>query len=147
MRALRAFTIVVLGLGLIAAACGGGGGSSETPAQAKAKITANWEKFFDPKVPLASKANIVENYDTLKPILETQTTSPQAQQIKAKVTDVTLSGSSSAKVTYDIISTQNNTPLLPGAAGEAIKQGSDWKVTVKTFCSLIKLADQNAKCP
>jgi hypothetical protein len=147
MRALRAFTIVVLGLGLLAAACGGGGGSSETPAQSKAKITAAWEKFFDPSVPLASKANIVEDYNTLKPILEAQIKNPQAQQIKAKVTDVTLSGETSAKVTYDIISTQNNTALLPGAAGEAIKQDGNWKVTVKTFCSLIKLADQNAKCP
>jgi hypothetical protein len=147
MRALRAFTVVVLGLGLFAAACGGGGGSSETPAQAKAKITTAWEQFFDPKIPVSQKTNIVENYNTLKPILETQTTSPQAQQIKAKVTDITLSSSTSAKVTYDIISTQNNTALLPGAAGEAIKQGGNWKVTVKTFCSLIKLADQNAKCP
>jgi hypothetical protein len=98
-------------------------------------------------VPLASKSDIVEDYSTLKPILEAQTNNPQAQQIKAKVTDITLSGATSAKVTYDIISTQNDTPLLPGAAGEAIKQGGNWKVTVKTFCSLIKLADQNAKCP
>jgi hypothetical protein len=146
MRALRAFTIVVLSLGLLAAACGGGG-NSESPAQAKVKITAAWEKFFDPKVPVVQKTNIIENYNALKPILETQTTSPQAQSIKAVVKDITLEGNGKAKVTYDIVSTQNNTPLLPGASGEAIKQGSDWKVSQFTFCQLIKLADQNAKCP
>jgi hypothetical protein len=146
MRALRAFTIVVLSLGLLAAACGGGG-SSESPAQAKAKITAAWEKFFDPKIPVAQKTNIVENYNGLKPILETQTTNPQAAQIKAAVKDITLEGNGKAKVSYDIVSTQNGTALLPGASGEAIKQGSDWKVSQFTFCQLIKLGDQNAKCP
>ena len=145
MRALRAFTVVVLGLGLVAAACGGGG-SSETPAQAKAKITANWQTFFDPSVPLTAKKNIVQNYNGLLPILQTQTTSPQAQSIKAAVTDVTLQGKQ-ATVKYDIVNSKDNTKLLAGASGLAVKVGDNWQVSQQTFCQLIKLADQNAKCP
>jgi len=59
-------------------------GSSETPAQAQAKITAAWQQFFDPSIPVTAKKNIVENYNALVPILQTQTTNPQAQSIKAK---------------------------------------------------------------
>jgi len=146
MRALRAFTIVVLSLGFVAAACGSGG-SSESPAQAKAKITANWEKFFDPSIPMDQKKNIVENYNALLPILQAQTNNPQAQSIKAKVSDVTLSGDKAATVKYDIVNSKDGTPLLPGASGTAVKTGENWQVSQQTFCQLIKLADQNAKCP
>ena len=146
MRALRAFTVVVLGLGLIAAACGSGG-SSESPAQAKAKITTAWQNFFDPAIPLAQKKNIVENYNGLLPILQAQTNNPQAQSIKAKVDDVTLQGTKQAQVRYDIISTKDGTALLPNASGLAVKVGDNWVVSQQTFCQLIKIGDQNAKCP
>ena len=146
MRALRAFTVVVLGLGLIAAACGSGG-SSESPAQAKAKITTAWQNFFDPAVPLPQKKNIVENYNGLLPILQQQQSNPQAQGIKTKVDDVTLQGDKQAQVRYDIVNSKDNTPLLPNASGLAIKVGNNWVVSQQTFCQLIKLADQNAKCP
>ena|SRR5438270_9105910 len=145
MRALRAFTVVVLGLGLIAAACGSGG-SSESPAQAKAKITANWQRFFDPSVPVAQKTDIIENYNGLKPILDAQSNSPQAKSIKAAVKDVTLQGSGSAKVDYDILNAQTGDSLLH-SSGVAVKQSGTWKVSQQTFCALIKLSDQNAKCP
>jgi len=146
MRALRAFTIVVLSLGFIAAACGSGG-SSESPAQAKAKITANWEKFFDPAIPVEQKKDIVENYNALLPTLKAQSSNPQAQSIKAKVSDVTLSGDKAATVKYDIVNSKDGTPLLPGASGTAVKNGDNWQVSQQTFCQLVKLADQNAKCP
>jgi hypothetical protein len=145
MRALRAFMVAVVCLGFVAAACGSGS-ESESPAQAKAKITAAWEKFFDPSVPVAQKTNIVENYNSLKPILEAQSNSPQAKNIKAKVKDVTLQSGGQAKVDYDILNAQTGDSLL-ASSGAAIKQGSDWKVSQQTFCSLVKLGDQNAKCP
>jgi ABC-type glycerol-3-phosphate transport system substrate-binding protein len=146
MRALRAFTIAVLGLGLIAAACGGGG-SSESPAQAKVKITAAWEKFFDPAVPPEQKQDIVQDFNALLPTLKTQTTNPQASAIKAKVSDITLNGDKAATVRYDIVNSKDGTPLLPNASGQAIKEGDNWKVSEQTFCQLVKLSDQNAKCP
>ena len=146
MRALRAFTVAVLGLGLVAAACGSSG-SSESPAQAKAKITTAWQNFFDPAVPLAQKKNIVENYNALLPILQAQQNNPQAQGIKAKVDDVTLQGTKQAQVRYDIVNSKDGTPLLPNASGLAVKTGDNWQVSQQTFCQLIKLANQNAPCP
>jgi len=148
MRALRAFTIAVLSLGLIAAACGGGGGDKkQTPAEAKAEITKVWETFFNPAIPTEEKKDIVENYAALKPILDEQKNNPQAQQIKAAVKDVTLNGETSATVGHDIVSTQTNEPLLPNASGQAVRIDSKWKVSQQTFCSLIKLQDPNKACP
>jgi hypothetical protein len=148
MRALRAFTVVVLATGFIAAACGGGGGSaSQTPAQAKAEITTAWQKAFDPSVPVDQKKDIFQDYNTLLPTLQTQTTNPQAAGIKAAVKDVTLQGDSSAQVTYDIVNAKDGTPLLPNASGQAVKEAGKWKVSEQTFCSLIKLSDPNVKCP
>jgi hypothetical protein len=147
MRALRAFTVAVLSLGLIAAACGGDEEAKQTPAEAKAEITKVWETFFNPAIPVEQKADIVENYEALKPILDEQKGNPQAQQIKAAVKDVTLSGDTSATVTYDIVSTQTNEPLLPNASGQAVRQDEKWKVSQQTFCSLIKLQDPNKACP
>src|SRR3954452_5095243 len=147
MRALRAFMIAVLSLGLIAAACGSGGDKKQSPTEAKAEITKVWQDFFNPAIPLEQKKDMVENYEQLKPILEEQKTNPQAQQIKTAVKDVTLQGDSNATVAYDIVSTQTNEPLLPNASGQAVRQDGKWKVTQQTFCSLIKLADANKKCP
>ena len=130
MRALRAFTVAVLALGLIAAACGSGGGS-ESPAQAKAKITTAWQNFFDPAVPLAQKKNLVENYNALLPILQQQQNNPAAQGIKAKVS-------------YDIANAQTGEALLPNASGDAVKQDGKWKVSQFTFCQLLALG--GGKC-
>ena len=146
MRALRAFTVVVLATGFIAAACGSGG-SSQSPAQAKAEITAAWQKFFDPAVPVEQKKDIIENYNALLPTLKSQTTNPQASSIKAKVSDVTLSGDKQATVKYDIVNAKDETPLLPNASGTAVKVNGHWAVSEQTFCQLVKLGDQNAKCP
>ena len=136
MRALRALMVVVVCLGFVAAACGSGG-SSESPAQAKAKITTAWTRFFDPAVPVAQKTDVIENYTGLKPILEAQSKSPQAQSIKAKVQDVTLQGSDKATVRYDIVNSQSNEALLANASGQAVKVKDKWMVSQATFCSLV----------
>ena len=147
MRALRAFTVAVLGLGLIAAACGSGG-SSQSPAQAKAEIKANWEKFFDPSQPVSEKPILIQNGSAMQQILQTSATNPLAKNIKTVVTDVTLSGNDQAIVTYNILNAQTNDTLLPpGSKGQAIKQDGKWKVSQATFCGLIHAGDANAKCP
>jgi hypothetical protein len=145
MRALRAFTIVVLGLGLLAAACGGSGTKKDTPAQSKAKITAAWEKFFDPAIPLDQKTNLLENYDKLKATAEEQSKNPIAAGLKAKVSDISLSSDTAAKVTYDLLNTKTNEALLKGSIGNAVKVGENWEVSQTTFCGLVGAG--GGKCP
>jgi hypothetical protein len=150
MRALRAFTVVVLALGLTAAACGSGGSSSgsQSPAKAKDEVKANWERFFDPSIPVSEKPILIENGSQMQAVLQTQSTNPLASSIKTVVTDVTLQGDNQAVVTYNILSKQTSQTLLPpGSKGQAVKQDGHWKVSQITFCGLVHAGDQNAKCP
>ncbi len=144
MRALRAFTVVVLGLGFVAAACGSGG-SSESPARAKSKITAAYADFFNPSKPLSQKTALIENGNTIAPCLQTQATNPQLEQLGgAQVVDITLQGSDRAALKFNLIGPAQGTappPTLTPAPfnGSAIKQNGSWKVTQQTFNSLLSL--------
>ena len=133
MRTLRSLLVVVVGLGLLAAACGSGG---ETKAQATAKITANWESFFDPAIPLSKKPALLENGTKLKSVLDAQSQNPIAKSLKAKVTKVVVNGNSAA-VTYNLNNTANGQTLLNGSQGTAVKQGGTWLVSQSTFCGLV----------
>ena len=144
MRALRAFTVVILGLGLIAAACGGGG-SSESPAQAKAKITTAYADFFNPSKPLSEKTALIENGSTILPCLQTQSTNPQLKQLGgAQVVDITLQGGGKANLKFNLVGpAQGTSPpatLTPAPFnGTAVQQNGTWKVTQQTFNSLLTL--------
>jgi len=150
MRALRAFTVVVLGLGLVAAACGGGGGSSESPAQAKDKITAAYADFFNPSKPLSEKTALLESGNTIASCLQTQNTNPQLKSLGgAQVVDVTLQGSGKANLTFNLVGPTQGTgpaPTLTPAPfnGTAVKQNGTWKVTLQTFNYLLGLG--GTKC-
>ena len=73
MRALRAFFVVVIGLALLAAACGSGG---ESKAETQAKVTANWEKFFDPATATSQKVALLQNASKLKAIVDAEANNP-----------------------------------------------------------------------
>ncbi|MBV8161562.1 MAG: hypothetical protein JO265_11625 [Acidimicrobiia bacterium] len=141
MRALRAFTIAVLGLGLVATACGGGS-SSETPAQAKTKITTAYTDFFNPSAPFSQKNGLIENGPTMAACLQTQATNPLLKQLGgAQVVDITLQGNGQAAVKFNLVGPGSPPSTLTPApfAGTAIKQNGTWKVTDQTFNMLLGL--------
>ncbi|WP_190089756.1 hypothetical protein [Streptomyces melanogenes] len=147
-----------------AAACSDSGGGSEKspsptatapaespsadrpadPAAAKAQIEKNWTTFFDPKASTDAKVKVLENGDTLRPLLAAFGNDKNAAQSSAKVTDVTFSSATQAAVTYDLLVGGN--PALPGAKGTAVFQDQTWKVSVKTLCALVQLSG-NAAAP
>ena len=103
-----------------------------------AKMVAdNWTAFFDPKTPGATKVTLVQDGSTtLAPVLAAQATNPQAKLTSAKVTAVTVSGSTAA-VTWDLL--LSGTPVLNGQKGTAVLEGGTWKVSKASFCGLLKL--------
>jgi hypothetical protein len=137
MRMVRMLLAAVVGVALLGAACGSSG---ESTATTKAKITTNWEAFFNPDTPTAKRLSLLENGDTakIKAVAQAQESNPQAKATKAKVKSITINGDK-ANVTYDLVSTQNGTPLLPNAQGNAVKVSGTWKVSQQTFCALIAL--------
>jgi hypothetical protein len=142
MRALRAFTVVVLALGLTAAACGGGGGGSESPAQAQTKIKSAYANFFDPSKPLSEKTALIENGNTLQACLQTQSTNPQIKTLGgAQVVDITLQGNGKAVLKFNLLSAGSPPSTVTPAPfpGSAVKQNGSWKVTLQTFNYLLGL--------
>ena len=150
----------MLALGL--AACGDDGGGNEStppapsvetttaqptpttpgdPAAAEKQIRTNWQKFFDPAVPLKDKAALLENGDKLGPLLERFSNDPRGGQVQAVVGKVEFTSPTEANVTYAL--TLKGATVLPGATGTAVLQDDTWKVSLKTLCGLVGM-DGNA---
>ncbi|MEV5439106.1 hypothetical protein AB0K80_24305 [Streptomyces sp. NPDC052682] len=162
-RAARRGTATAAALALFLApvltACGDGdGGGSETrppsptvrpttstpaatppnAAQAEQEIRQNWQKFFDPKTPVAQKQKVLENGERMAPVLGAFSGDARGGQVQAKVTRVEFTSPTLATVTYDL--TLKGATVLPNASGTAIEQGGTWKVSAKTLCALVQMS-------
>ena len=100
------------------------------------KIAANWVEFFNPKAPQAKRLALLQHASSFGTALAAMSKNPQSATSTAKVDAVTVTGST-AKVTYDIL--VSGTPALTSQAGEAVKEGGTWKVSVKSFCALLAM--------
>ncbi|MFD8081043.1 hypothetical protein ACFV4F_05020 [Kitasatospora sp. NPDC059722] len=108
------------------------------PAAAKAEVTANWEKFFDPATPIADKARLLQNGDVLLPVLQGFSQDPRVGQVQAKVSDVTFTDATDATVTYAL--SLQGTVVEPSASGQAVLDNGTWKVGRATLCGLLTQA-------
>ncbi|MER6129569.1 hypothetical protein ABT173_44835 [Streptomyces sp. NPDC001795] len=108
------------------------------PAAAGKQITENWQKFFDPSVSLKDKAAVLENGDTMGPVLQSFNGDQRGQQVKATVQKVEFTSPSQATVTYSL--TLKGATALPNASGTAVEQQGTWKVSDRTLCALVQLS-------
>lgn len=113
------------------------GGAPADQAAAKAQITANWEKFFDPKTAVADKAKYLENGDKLAPLLQGFASDPRVGQVSAKVSNVVFTSPTTATVTYAL--SLSGTVVEPNATGKAVLQDGTWKVSLSSLCGLLAL--------
>jgi hypothetical protein len=111
--------------------------ASSGSASATAQITANWEAFFNGKTPAAQKIQLLQNGQTFASIINAQAGSSLAASAGAKVSSVTLTSSTQAKVIYDI--TLSGSTALSNQTGVAVYQGGAWKVGDASFCDLLGL--------
>ncbi|WP_329115086.1 hypothetical protein [Streptomyces sp. NBC_01465] len=119
-------------------------GAPADQAAAKQQIEKNWAVFFDPKTPTDDKVKVLENGNTLRPLLALFSGDKNATQAKAKVTAVAFTSATSATVTYDLM--VGTTTALPGSKGTSVLQDRTWKVSVKSLCALVALSG-NAAAP
>jgi hypothetical protein len=148
-------TLAVLAVTAALAGCGGSSGGSAAPpspsptvdtvAADKAAVTATWEGFFDGSAPVDSHIALLEDGAKFRPELTAQAKDPTNAPLRAKVTDVVVSGTS-ATVTYDLTS-KGGVVLLGGSTGEAVKVGGKWLVSKKTYCALVTLQDSSVAHP
>jgi hypothetical protein len=101
------------------------------------EITANWEKFFDSSTTASQKAALLQNGSKFTSAISAFAQLPLASGIGAKVTKVVVNSSTTATVTYDIVS--GGTSLLSGQTGTSVYQDGTWKVGDGSLCGLFKL--------
>ena len=116
-------------------------GSSEptTGTAAVQAIETNWAKFFNAKTPIPQRIALLQNGSVFAPVIRAQAGSVLARLATAKVTHVTLTGTSQAAVIYSILVGGNAKAGLPGISGVAVYQDGVWKVGQASFCGLLKL--------
>ena len=109
--------------------------TAQTPTQKT--IAANWTEFFNPKVPSAQRAALLEDGPQLAAAVSAQAKSSTAAQTSAKVLSVTVTSATQAKVVYDLLI--GGTPALTNQAGAAVLQAGTWKVSAASFCGLLAM--------
>lgn len=142
---------------VVLAGCGGSSGGTAAPpaspspsvdsgAADKTAITTAWQAFFTTASgPVESHIALLEDGTKFRAELTASQKDPTNAYLKAKVTDVQVSGTTAA-VTYDLL-TKGDVVLLGGSTGEAVKVGETWLVSKKTYCALVSLQDSTVAHP
>ena len=117
----------------VSQASGAGEGSSSDVAA----ITRNWQKFFDGSSSTSERVALLQDGQRFAAVIQAQSKNPLATQSQAKVSKVTLTGSTQATVVYTVLLAGK--PALPGATGTAVKSGGSWQVSDRSFCALLEL--------
>jgi hypothetical protein len=105
------------------------------PSGAQAQIEANWAAFFLSSTPISRRVALLENGSQFQSVIKAQASSPLASSATAKVTEVTLTSPTQAKVIYTIF--VGGAPALTKQSGVAVKQNGIWKVGDQSFCGLL----------
>ncbi|WP_367040406.1 hypothetical protein [Streptomyces sp. Je 1-332] len=127
--------------------------SSEAPAQdapadpaaAEKEVKENFEKFFDPAVPVKDKEAVLENGPKMRAVLKSFSGDERGKQVSADVNKVEFSSATEADVTYAL--TLKGATALPDASGTSVNQDDTWKVSVRTLCALVKLSGNESPGP
>lgn len=115
------------------------------PAAAEKQVKENFEKFFDPAVPLKEKEAVLENGAKMRGVLESFNGDERGKQVSADVNKVEFSSATEADVTYAL--TLKGATALPDASGTSVNEDDTWKVSVKTLCALVKLSGNESPGP
>ena len=111
--------------------------ASTSGGSAAAQIAANWTTFFNAKTPVAKRVALLQDGQKFATIIHSQAGGGLAASATAKVTKVTVTSPSQAKVTYSILI--GGSPALANQTGVAVKEGGTWKVGLASFCGLLTL--------
>jgi hypothetical protein len=105
--------------------------------QAGPQIKKVWTEFFSPSTTASTKVALLQNGQQFAPVINAQAKSPLAKESAAQVSEVKLQSPETAIVTYTV--TLAGKPALKNTTGTAVKSGSNWLVSVASFCQLLTL--------
>jgi hypothetical protein len=110
---------------------------SSANSAAVASIKKDWTTFFAGTTSAKAKIALLQNGPSFATIIEGQASSSMAESVKAKVSAVTLTSATKAKVRYSL--TLGGEPALTNQTGVAVLQDKTWKVGDQSFCGLLAL--------
>ncbi len=159
LQPTRVFLIFAVGAVTAVTACSSSSSSGAKPtasastkaastSAAVAQIKANWEAFFNPKTPVATRVSLLQNGQVFESIIKAQAGSPLASSATSSVSSVTVESPAQAKVMYSIL--VGGSPALKNQPGVAVYQSGIWKVGDQSFCALLTLENSGkapAACP
>lgn len=117
--------------------------AATTTASPEAAIKADWAAFFSAKTPVDKRIALLQDGPRFARIIRAQAHSALASAASAKVTKVSVTSPTQAKVTYSII--VGGKSALGGQHGTAVNEGGTWKVGVGSFCGLLALENTGGK--
>ena len=107
------------------------------------KVVAAYSAVFDSAVPYDAKAAHLADAEALRPTVEAYSAAGgRFGGIKLVPTAVAINGDQAA-VTYDVLF--GTTTQYRALKGEALREGSAWKVSREEFCSF--MASARTPCP
>lgn len=131
---LRTAAVAVLVAGVVLAGCSTTPKASESTSS---RVTSAWTTFFKGSTPVARRLALLQDASAFAAVVRAQTSSSFAKSVSVTVSKVKVTSSTTATVTYSIL--LGGTPELPGATGEAVLVGGQWKVSTQSFCGLLQL--------
>lgn len=108
---------------------------------AVASVRATWQTFFNGAVPIPRRLQLLQDGAQFASFVTSQAKTSLGSlvfQASAQVSSVTLQPPGRAAVIYTIL--LGGKPLAKNLKGTAVYTGGGWKVSVSTFCGLLRLA-------
>jgi hypothetical protein len=113
---------------------------------AKAEISAAWKTFFDGGTPIAQRVALLAGGQRFAATIKALSQNPLAQKTSATVSKVTLTGPTTASVTFTVYLA--GAPVLAGVKGTAVLQNGMWLVDAGSLCKFLELQGSvPAACP
>ena len=106
----------------------------------EAAIKQAFVDFFAGTTAAPDKIKLVERGSDFANVINRQAGTVIAKGTTATVSKVVMLSATQANVIYTV--SLSGAPALKNVTGLAVKEGSTWKVSAQTFCTLLKLEQQ-----
>jgi hypothetical protein len=100
-------------------------------------IADAWKKFFNGATPVAQRVALLAGGQRFAATIKSLSTNPLATKTSATVSKVTITGPTTAQVTFTVYLA--GAPVLANVKGTAVLQNGTWLVDAGSLCKLLAL--------
>jgi hypothetical protein len=115
--------------------------TTQDPGQAKAEITATWEKYFNEHTTVDESLALLQNGAKHRAFRQLSVDKGQTKGVGAKVEKVDFEDANTAVVTFALLINGTVVPSFAHATGRAVRVNGKWLVSEEYNCSLESLGN------